>query len=57
MNFKTTAERYRNELLKSVIPFWEKNCQNTANGGYYTMLDRDGTVYDTEKYTIITINL
>lgn len=50
MNFKATAERYRKELLNSVIPFWEKNCQNIVNGGYYTMLDRDGTVYDTEKY-------
>ena len=50
MDFKTTAKRYKNELLNSVIPFWENNCQDTVNGGYHTMLDRDGSVYDTEKY-------
>jgi len=50
MNFKNTAERYKKELLESVIPFWENNCQDTKYGGYFTMLDRDGSVYDTEKY-------
>jgi N-acylglucosamine 2-epimerase len=50
MDFKATAERYKRELLESVIPFWENNCLDTANGGYHTMLDRDGSVYDTEKY-------
>ena len=44
------AERYEKELLENIIPFWEKNCEDKVYGGYFTCLDRDGTVYDTEKY-------
>ena len=45
-----TCCRYEKELLENIIPFWEKNCEDTLYGGYFTCLDRDGTVYDTEKY-------
>lgn len=41
---------YEKELLGSVVPFWEKNCLDRECGGYFTCLDRDGSVYDTEKY-------
>lgn len=48
--FKSAAERYRKELLESVIPFWENNCVDHEQGGYFTFLDRDGSVYDTDKF-------
>ncbi len=47
---KNTINRYEKELLESVVPFWEKNCVDRELGGYFTFLDRDGSVYDTEKY-------
>ena len=50
MDWKRTIERYENELTQNVIPFWQKNCVDTEFGGYFTMLDRDGSVYDTTKY-------
>ena len=50
MNLNKTIVRYENELLESVIPFWERNCVDKEFGGYFTCLDRDGSVYDTEKY-------
>lgn len=50
MNWQPYIERYENELLHSVIPFWEKNCVDREYGGYFTMLDRDGSIYDTAKY-------
>ncbi len=33
-----------------MIPFWETHCVDQEYGGYFTSLDRDGSVYDTEKY-------
>ena len=50
MDFKSVAERYDQELINSVIPFWEQHCVDKEFGGYFTSLDRDGSVYDTEKY-------
>jgi N-acylglucosamine 2-epimerase len=43
-------ERYRRDLFSSVIPFWLKYSLDREYGGYFTCLDRDGTVYDTKKY-------
>ena len=48
--FSEDLVRYENELANNVIPFWEKNCVDNQFGGYFTMLDRDGSVYDTDKY-------
>ena len=50
MDFKPYIKRYEQELTERVIPFWEKNCVDREFGGYFTSLDRDGSVYDTEKY-------
>jgi len=50
MNFLQIKKRYENELYERVIPFWEKHCTDRQFGGYFTSLDRDGSVYDTEKY-------
>ena len=44
------AERYRRDLRESVIPFWLNHSLDREHGGYFTCLDRDGTVYDTKKY-------
>lgn len=50
MDWQPVIERYENELTRNVIPFWVKNCVDREYGGYFTMLDRDGSVYDTTKY-------
>lgn len=50
MDFTPYIERYEKELIDSVIPFWEDHCVDKEFGGYFTSLDRDGSVYDTEKY-------
>lgn len=44
------AALYRDELLKNVLPFWEKFSPDRQNGGYYTCLNREGKVYDTDKF-------
>lgn len=47
---KTTAEQYHSALLRDVIPFWEKFSLDRECGGYYSCLDRQGKVYDTDKF-------
>ena len=37
-------------LQESVIPFWLRHSLDRTCGGYFTALDRDGSVYDTRKY-------
>lgn len=49
-DFKKLAEQYRNELLQKVIPFWEKHSKDEEFGGYFTCLDRQGNVFDTDKF-------
>lgn len=44
------AERYRRDLLESVVPFWLRHSLDREHGGYFSCLDRDGSVYDTRKY-------
>lgn len=41
---------YKDALLLNCIPFWEKNSLDYNNGGYFTCLDRQGSVYDTDKF-------
>lgn len=41
---------YRKNLSQSVIPFWLNNSPDWENGGTFSCLDKDGTVYDTKKY-------
>jgi len=50
MDFKTLALQYQNELLNNVIPFWLEKSQDKVEGGYFTCLDREGNVYDTDKF-------
>ncbi|MDR1369286.1 MAG: AGE family epimerase/isomerase [Dysgonamonadaceae bacterium] len=47
---KQYAAIYRDELLDSVIPFWEQNSIDEKYGGYFTCLDRTGKVFDTDKF-------
>ena len=42
--------KFEHELFERVIPFWERHSPDTAHGGYYNNLDRDGSVYDTTKH-------
>lgn len=47
---KELMTQYRSALLEDVIPFWEKHSLDTIHGGYFTCLERDGTVFDTDKF-------
>ena len=50
MDFKRLAEQYKTELLDGVLPFWLEKSQDREFGGYFTCLDRDGSVYGTDKF-------
>ena len=50
MDFKKLASKYKTELLDSVLPFWLNNSIDKEYGGYFSCLDRDGSVYDTDKF-------
>ena len=47
---KDYLEIYRDNLNNHVIPFWLKNSLDRTSGGYFSCLDRDGSIYDTKKY-------
>ncbi len=42
-------EVYRRELFESVLPFWLTHSLDHVNGGQFNSLDRDGSVFDTDK--------
>jgi N-acylglucosamine 2-epimerase len=48
--YATYAAQYRDELLNNVLPFWLKNSRDTEGGGFFTCLNRDGSVFDTDKF-------
>jgi N-acylglucosamine 2-epimerase len=47
---KDLAELYRNTLLDNILPFWSQHSIDRQYGGYFTCLDREGNVYDTDKF-------
>ena len=49
-NPKELAAQYRNELVDNVLPFWLEHSIDKECGGYYTCLNRDGSVFDTDKF-------
>jgi len=49
-NIERHADLYENELFENVIPFWEEHSIDPEHGGYLTCLDREGKVYDTDKF-------
>jgi N-acylglucosamine 2-epimerase len=44
------STQYRDELLQRVVPFWLEHSVDREYGGYFTSLERDGTVFDTDKW-------
>lgn len=36
--------------MNNIVPFWLHNSKDEVNGGYFTCLDRYGSVYDTDKF-------
>ena len=48
--FAELASLYQTTLLNSVIPFWQKYSLDWEYGGYFTCLNREGKVYDTDKF-------
>ena len=50
IDFNKLACEYRDELLGNVLPFWLEHSQDKEFGGYFTCLNRDGSVFDTDKF-------
>jgi N-acylglucosamine 2-epimerase len=50
MDLRATAELYRRELLDNVIPFWMQHSLDRERGGFFSCLDRDGSVFDQRKF-------
>src|SRR5215216_1659414 len=48
--FAGLARQYRAALLDDVLPFWQRHSLDREHGGFFTCLDRDGAVYDTDKF-------
>ncbi len=49
-NFNALRALYQSELLDDVVPFWLSKSQDNEHGGYFTCLDRQGNVFDTDKF-------
>ena len=47
---KALAAQYKSELLDRVMPFWMQNSIDKEYGGYFTCIERNGEVYDTDKF-------
>ena len=50
MDFSKLASQYKTELLENVVPFWLQNSPDDQRGGYFSCLNREGQVYDTDKF-------
>lgn len=46
----TYAPLYLKELKENILPFWLRFSKDEKNGGFFTCLDREGNVYDTDKF-------
>ncbi|MEZ5352134.1 MAG: AGE family epimerase/isomerase [Bryobacteraceae bacterium] len=44
------AAVYRRDLFDSVLPFWMNHSIDRTHGGFFTCLDRDGSLFDSRKY-------
>lgn len=49
-SFSELGRHYRAALLDDVLPFWQRHSVDHEQGGFFTCLDRDGAVYDTDKF-------
>jgi N-acylglucosamine 2-epimerase len=50
LDFTKLAEQYKGRLFENILPFWQRYSPDSKFGGYFTCLDRDGSVYDTDKF-------
>lgn len=50
MDLKKLENQYKSELLDNALPFWMEYSPDKDYGGYFSCLDRDGSVYDTDKF-------
>ena len=50
MTKQNYKELYKSNLLEKVIPFWENYSVDKENGGFFTCLNKNGDVYDTDKF-------
>tara|TARA_B100001175_G_C19491034_1_gene632602 strand:- start:741 stop:1910 length:1170 start_codon:yes stop_codon:yes gene_type:complete len=50
MNFTSFSALYLKELTHEVIPFWEKYSIDHKYGGFFTCIDSNHRVYDTDKF-------
>jgi len=48
--FMKYSELYKKTLLENIIPFWERYSIDPQNGGYFSCLDAEGKVFDTDKF-------
>lgn len=46
---KDWTDRYRQDLINNIMPFWLNNGLDLENGGIYTCLDREGKIMDRTK--------
>jgi N-acylglucosamine 2-epimerase len=47
---KDFVNKYKSELVNNVLPFWERHSIDQEQGGFFTCLERDGSVFDTDKF-------
>lgn len=50
INSEKLSQYYHKELHDKVLPFWIQNSIDEEYGGYFTSLDREGIVFDTDKF-------
>ncbi len=50
MDFTELKQKYKNELFERVLPFWLEKSPDKKFGGYFTCLNRQGDVFDTDKF-------
>ena len=43
------AEKYKDDLLNNIMPFWMKYGLDRKHGGVYTCVNRDGSLLDSTK--------
>ncbi|WEK35645.1 MAG: AGE family epimerase/isomerase [Candidatus Pseudobacter hemicellulosilyticus] len=48
--YQPYGQLYKDELLNNILPFWLKHSLDETHGGFFTCLNRDGSIYDTDKF-------
>jgi N-acylglucosamine 2-epimerase len=47
---QTFRALYEKELFDNIVPFWEKYSLDRERGGYLTCIERDGRIFDHDKF-------